>query len=597
MMKILRPALLAFGVLGAPTFAAQTFATRDIAAYVPDATVLATPASSELRELVERYNEDRERLQRFVGGRSSKASDHALTSFYETWLKRLSGLSMDRLGVEGRIDAVLLQSELTHQLRLQKRNRARLDEIEPLLPVIETIADLQERRRLLEAIDPKAVASQLDAGQRRLLEARKALEAGLEKEPPSGVAPLRPSKIAALRAANRVDELIGTLENWFKFSDGYDPAFSWWVKEPHAKLAEALRNQKKLLREKIVGAKPDEDEPIVGDPIGREGLMEELEREFVAYTPEELIEIANREFAWCDAEWRRTAQELGLGGDWKAALEKAKNDYVPPGRQPELVRDLAREVTDYLEKNELITVPALAADTWRMRMMTPAEQKVNPFFLGGESIIVSFPAAEMSHEEKLASLRGNNVHMSKATVFHELIPGHSLQDFMMARYQPHRGVFSTPFWMEGWALWWEFQLYARGYTSKDPLDRAGALFWRSHRCARIIFSLNFHLGKWTPQQCIDFLVERVGHDRQTATGEVRRSFNGDYSPLYQAGYMLGALQLRALHAELVAKGQMTDRAFHDRILQGGCMPIELVRARLRGETLPANYKANWRFAD
>ena len=32
------------------------------------------------------------------------------------------------------------------------------------------------------------------------------------------------------------------------------------------------------------------------------------------------------------------------------------------------------------------------------------------------------------------------------------------------------------------------------------------LFWRSHRCARIIFSLNFHLGKWTPQQCVDFLV-------------------------------------------------------------------------------------------
>ena len=413
----------------------------------------------------------------------------------------------------------------------------------------------------------------------------------------AAVKPLRPAKIVALRAAGRLDELSAALDGWFKYYDGYDPLFSWWTREPCTQLGEALKAYQKVLREKIVGAKPGEDEPIVGDPVGRDGLMEELEHEMIAYTPEELLEIANREFAWCDAEWRRTARELGLGDDWKAALEKSKNDYVAPGRQPELVRDLARDAIDYLRKNDLITVPPLAADTWRMRMMTAEAQKTNPFFLGGEEIIVSFPTSAMSHEEKLNSLRANNAHLAKATVFHELVPGHSLQFFMMTRYQPHRQIFDTPFWMEGWALWWEFQLYARGYTSQDPLDRAGALFWRSHRCARIIFSLNFHLGKWTPQQCIDFLVERVGHDRHTATGEVRRSFNGSWAPLYQVGYMMGALQLRSLHHELVEKGGMNVRDFHDRIMQGGSMPIEMVRARLRGDKLPADYRAVWRFAE
>jgi len=38
-----------------------------------------------------------------------------------------------------------------------------------------------------------------------------------------------------------------------------------------------------------------------------------------------------------------------------------------------------------------------------------------------------------------------------------------------------------------------------------------------------------------------FLVDRVGHERENAAGEVRRSFKGDYGPLYQAGYMLGGL--------------------------------------------------------
>ena len=150
----------------------------------------------------------------------------------------------------------------------------------------------------------------------------------------------------------------------------------------------------------------------------------------------------------------------------------------------------------------------------------------------------------------------------------ELIPGHHLQFWHLARFEPHRQLFSTPFWIEGWALWWEFQLWDLGFAA-TPEQRAGMLFWRTHRCARILFSLNFHLGRWTPQQCIDFLVERVGHDRHTATGEVRRSFNGGYSPLYQVGYMMGAIQLRALHAELVKSGRMSAKEFHDRILRGG----------------------------
>jgi uncharacterized protein (DUF885 family) len=128
-----------------------------------------------------------------------------------------------------------------------------------------------------------------------------------------------------------------------------------------------------------------------------------------------------------------------------------------------------------------------------------------------------------------------------------------------------------------------------------PEQRVGMLFWRMHRAARIIFSLSFHLGTMTPQQAIDFLVDRVGHERANAEAEVRRSFNGTYSPLYQVGYMMGGLQQRALRRELVESGKMTDRAFHDAILQGGPMPIEMVRARLTKQALTKDYQAHWRF--
>ena len=60
--------------------------------------------------------------------------------------------------------------------------------------------------------------------------------------------------------------------------------------------------------------------------------------------------------------------------------------------------------------------------------------------------------------------------------------------------------------------------------------------------------------------------------------------------------MLGGLQLMALRRELVDTGEMTDREFHDAIMTGGIMPIELLRLRLKGELPEEDYEARWRFA-
>ena len=121
------------------------------------------------------------------------------------------------------------------------------------------------------------------------------------------------------------------------------------------------------------------------------------------------------------------------------------------------------------------------------------------------------------------------------------------------------------------------------------------LFWRMHRAARIVFSLNFHLGTMTPQDSIDYLVKRVGHEVDNATAEVRRSFSGQDGPLYQAAYMLGGLQIRALHRELVGSGKMTNRAFHDAVLKENRIPIEMVRASLSVQRLSKDFVSSWKF--
>jgi hypothetical protein len=254
---------------------------------------------------------------------------------------------------------------------------------------------------------------------------------------------------------------------------------------------------------------------------------------------------------------------------------------------------LYNESVAFLKEKDLITIPPLAEETWRIVMMSPRQQLVNPFFYGGEEFAVSYPTNTMDYDAKMMSMRGNNPHFSRATVHHELIAGHYLQQFMNERKRSYRH-YETAFWTEGWSVYWEMVMWNEGFP-RSPEDRIGMLFWRMHRCARIIFSLNYHMGKWTPQQCIDFLVDRVGHEYANAEGEVRRSFDGGYNPLYQVGYMIGALEFMQLQKELVGTGKMTMKQYHDAVLQENSMPVEMLRNILEKLPVSESYATHWRF--
>ena len=132
-----------------------------------------------------------------------------------------------------------------------------------------------------------------------------------------------------------------------------------------------------------------------------------------------------------------------------------------------------------------------------------------------------------------------------------MIPGHNMTGYYGQRFADYRpSLGGGPFFNEGWAVYWELTLWEKGFHD-TPEERVGALFWRMHRCARIIFSLKFHMGQWSPQEAIDFLVDRVGHERDNATAEVRRSFDP------AAGYgalVPGRLPARCDSASLAAQG-------------------------------------------
>jgi hypothetical protein len=598
---------------------------------------------SEMRPLIERYVVDRGSLTRSYPVTLSPARRSRFQEFYTGWLSTLQKLDFDSMSQPGKVDYVLFKNHLDYETRQLAIQAKQLSEIQTLLPFANTITDLEEARRRMEPINSAKTAAVLTDLRKQVDERRRLVELGLRPEGRGAPATDNPNdatrvkRTVANRAVGALNALRGNLRNWYTFYSGYDPVFTWWAEEPYKALDQSLTSYGTFLSERVVGirteggattpvgprtglgagagpqagggggqfgggqrqggsnARPGDSSDIIGDPIGREALLSELRSEMIPYTPEELIAIAEKEMAWCESEMKKAARDLGYGDDWKKALEYVKTLYVDPGKQPELIRDLALEAIKFVEDNDLVTVPELAKNTWRMEMMTPERQLVSPFFLGGEVIQVSFPTNTMAHEQKMMSMRGNNIHFSRATVFHELIPGHHLQGFMAARYKPYRGVFSTPFWTEGGALYWEMLFWDLKFP-KTPENRIGMLFWRMHRCARIIFSLSFHLEKMTPQECIDFLVNRVGHERDNATAEVRRSFDGSYGPLYQIAYLIGGLQIYALHRELVP-AKLTNRAFHDWILRENRIPIEMLRATMTKQKLTRDFTSSWRFYD
>jgi len=501
-----------------------------------------------------------------------------------SYLEKLAQFDYKALKTNGQVDYILLRRKIERHSEQLQKERSDYGRLREYLPFADAVFAFEKHRRRGFPIDGKETAAALEKAKRSVDQKLRELEAQ----------PQIPSEDATY-LIGLLESLKLRLQSAFDFYNGYDPEFTWWMPKSHEGLQESIDRYKAAIAAKSDWKVYADGSQIGGKPIGKEALNKKLRDEMIAYDADELLRIADREWAWCVRELLEASRQMGFGDDWKAAQEQVKNSYVPPGRQPELINALYDRAQAFVRKHDLMDIPPLADETWGMIMMTPERQIVNPFFTGGREISISYPTNTMAYDQKMMSMRGNNPHFSLGTVQHEINPGHHLQFFMNRRHKPYREQdFRTPFWTEGWTLYWELLLYRMGFA-QTPEDRIGMLFWRMHRCARITFSINFHIGEWTPQQCIDYLVDQVGHEPANAHGEVKRSFEGSYDPLYQLAYLIGGLQLLGISDELVGTGKMTYREFHDRAIRENYLPMEMLRAILTDQQLSPDHRAVWKF--
>jgi hypothetical protein len=285
---------------------------------------LRNSRADSVRDRIERIAQDIKDIKNFFPIRISSTRTQKLDHFLKKELESLREQPFDRYDQQGKVLYLLIKNYLERQLRELELDCKQDKKTAPLLPFADTLVSLCEDRAMVVPIEPKDVAQKLFESQGQITTVIEKIKAGSKD--------VSMERTSAFRTSKTMDSLRGHLKERYSFYKGYDPSFDWWVSHPYGVVDVHLQNASIAIRESLVGIDPDNEDAIIGGPIGREGLVNELHAEMIPYTPEEVIAIGEKEFQWCTKELKKASRSMGLKDNWKQALEQVKNDFVEPGK-------------------------------------------------------------------------------------------------------------------------------------------------------------------------------------------------------------------------------------------------------------------------
>jgi len=172
----------------------------------------------------------------------------------------------------------------------------------------------------------------------------------------------------------------------------------------------------------------------------------------------------------------------------------------------------------------------------------------------------------------------------QALAYHEAVPGHHLQ-FALTVEMAGRPAFRkngyVPAFSEGWGLYSE-GLPAEVGLYTDPYAVYGRLEYNAWRCARLVVDTGMHAQGWSRDRAIQYLDENTAVPKVEIESEIDRYIAW---PAQALAYKVGELKIRELRAKAEARlGPRFDvRAFHDRLLEQGSLPLGVLEAWMEGE--------------
>jgi uncharacterized protein (DUF885 family) len=169
----------------------------------------------------------------------------------------------------------------------------------------------------------------------------------------------------------------------------------------------------------------------------------------------------------------------------------------------------------------------------------------------------------------------------EAIAYHEGIPGHHMQLSVqqqltgLPKFRLHGLGFTA--YTEGWALYAE-QLGKDVGFYQDPVSDYGRLSSELFRAVRLVVDTGIHAKGWTREQVVDFFRKSGAVDEPTIQSETDRYIAW---PAQALGYKLGQLKIRELRERAKKElGPKFDiRSFHDEMINGGALPLDLLEAR------------------
>jgi uncharacterized protein (DUF885 family) len=169
----------------------------------------------------------------------------------------------------------------------------------------------------------------------------------------------------------------------------------------------------------------------------------------------------------------------------------------------------------------------------------------------------------------------------ETTAYHEGVPGHHLQIAIaqeLPELPPFRQQENYTAYTEGWALYAERLGKEAGFF-QDPYSYYGHLQDDMLRAIRLVVDTGFHYKHWSRQQVVDFFHDHSAIDEPDVQSETDRYMAW---PAQALGYKIGQLEILKLrqYSKDQLGGKFDLRAFHDEVLAGGALPMDVLGTRI-----------------
>ena len=294
-------------------------------------------------------------------------------------------------------------------------------------------------------------------------------------------------------------------------------------------------------------------------------------------TPEEIHQLGLREVERIEGEMTAIAKKAGFA-DLDAFRASIKNNpkYTPTSE--EQILDVYRHYLAQMEPK----LPQL----FTLLPKSPVTVEAIPSFQAAAATHYVTGTPDGKRPGRVVVATSNYAQRSlvddEATAYHEGVPGHHMQLSVqqqltgLPKFRLHGLGFNA--YIEGWALYAEGLGKEVGFY-QDPVSDYGRLSSELFRAVRLVVDTGIHAKGWSREQVVEYMRKSQAIDEPSVQSETDRYIAW---PAQALSYKLGQLKIRELRAraekELGAKFDV--RTFHDEILDGGTLPLDMLEARV-----------------